>query len=120
MSLLGAAETYALLSVMTMTMFGQNPLGFVMPKRFGQSVVGNQAGQYWSGRGYVSLNEFWIDPNTAMSETWGNIKQNWGFGLLGMVGIPIGFRLGKKLARPAISRTNRLLGDVGLKGTVRL
>ena len=75
MSLLGAAETYALLSVMTMTMFGQNPLGFVMPKRFGQSVVGNQAGQYWSGRGYVSLNEFWIDPNTAMSETWGNINK---------------------------------------------
>jgi len=35
-----------------------------------------------------------------------------------MIAIPLVFKLGKKVARPALTRTRRLLKDAGLKGTV--
>jgi len=47
-----------------------------------------------------------------------NIKKNW-MSIAGqMIAIPIGFRIGKKLARPALTRTRALLKQAGLKGTV--
>jgi len=35
-----------------------------------------------------------------------------------MIAIPLAFKFGKKLARPALTRTRKLLKDAGLKGTV--
>jgi hypothetical protein len=49
-----------------------------------------------------------------------NLKKNWMSGAMQMVLIPMGFRLGKALARPAISRTNRLLSKGGIAKTVKL
>jgi len=47
-----------------------------------------------------------------------NLKKNWMMMAGQMILIPAGFRIGKKLARPALTRTRRLLKDAGLKGTV--
>jgi hypothetical protein len=49
-----------------------------------------------------------------------NLNENWGKGIAGMILIPLGFRVGKQIARPAISRTNRLLGKAGIANTVKV
>jgi hypothetical protein len=47
-----------------------------------------------------------------------NLKKNWASMAGQMILIPASFRIGKKLARPALTRTRKLLKDAGLKGTV--
>ena len=49
-----------------------------------------------------------------------NLKDNWMTGVTGMILIPLGFKFGKQIARPAISRTNRLLNKSGVGSTVKL
>ncbi len=49
-----------------------------------------------------------------------NLKSNWVKGATQMVLIPMAFRFGKKLGRPAITRTNRLLNQAGIGSTVKL
>jgi hypothetical protein len=47
-----------------------------------------------------------------------NIKANWMPLAASMIGIPIGFKLAKKIGRPVLTRTRKMLKDAGLKGTV--
>ena len=49
-----------------------------------------------------------------------NLRQNWVMGATAMVTIPLAFRLGKQLARPAISRVNALLRKAGVASTVKV
>jgi len=41
-------------------------------------------------------------------------------GVSGMILIPLGFKFGKQIARPAISKTNRLLSRAGISSTVKV
>ena len=47
-----------------------------------------------------------------------NLGKNWMSLAASMVTIPVGFRFAKKLGRPVLTRTRRLLKDAGLKGTI--
>jgi len=49
-----------------------------------------------------------------------NLKKNWLNAAGMMILIPVGFKFGKQLGRPAISRTNRLLNKAGVGSTVKL
>jgi len=49
-----------------------------------------------------------------------NLRQNWVMGATQMVTIPLAFRIGKQLARPAISRVNALLRKAGVASTVKV
>jgi len=119
-----------LLNAITQGAFRTSPYEFLMtPKGFDK--IGADGGQT------ISLPE--ILKFGASSSAYGKIgslgeavKSNLGFndGVSGnrpnkwvsvagqMVLIPMGFRLGKKLARPALTRTRALLKQAGLKGTV--
>jgi len=117
-SLIGLAETLALANVVTQTMFRTNPVQFLM---------GDKAG-YASGTASISLKEL-FKPNQHSSgnstyDTMEVIKRNvenqWVSGAVQMVTIPLIVRLGKGIARPAISKTNRLLNKTGIGSTVKL
>ena len=118
-SILGLAETAMLLNVATQTMFRLNPLEFV---------VGNNSYMTGSGTSAVSLKElFKSNQHSSGAATYDtlevikrNFKSQWFSGALQMAVIPIGFKFGKSLARPAISRTNRLLNKSGVGTTVKL
>lgn len=47
-----------------------------------------------------------------------NAKKNWIPLTASMIGIPLGFRFAKKIGRPVLTRTRKMLKDAGLKGTV--
>ena len=48
----------------------------------------------------------------------GNRSMQWAMVAGQMITIPLAFRLGKKLAKPAITRTRRILTQTGLRSTV--
>jgi len=123
-SLIGAAETYMLLNVASQTVFGNDLVSFVMGKDGGGSssfklnireiMGGGTAGVYGASATRAGIEQ------SALGVMTYNLKKNWLTGAAKMVMIPIGFRLGKALARPAISRTNRLLSKGGIAKTVKL
>ena len=117
-SVIGLAETYMLTNVATQTLFRTNPIQFMTSKAESGSTV-------------ITLNElinpkgrFYNNPTTGQSTRtdyiMNNIRNNWVKGLMGMVLIPLGFKLGRNVAKPAISRSNRLLGKAGIGNTVKL
>jgi hypothetical protein len=120
-SVIGLAETYLLMNAATQTMFRTSPVQFL---------VGKPA----SGSATITLSElispagrFYNNPDipgsgTAPRTTYimRNIKAQWTTGLTQMVMIPLAFRLGKAVAKPAISRTNRLLAKGNIANTVKL
>jgi hypothetical protein len=127
-SILGVAETYMLASVATQTLFNLNALEFVM---------GQQGAPSWGvgqGQNKIGLKELFdrnqYQGNTKMGGIGGmkattqvikeNLNANWGKGVAGMILIPLGFRVGKQVAKPAITRTNRLLGKAGVANTVKV
>lgn len=127
-SILGVAETYMLASVATQTLFNMNAAEFVM---------GAPGAPSWgTGAGYnkIGLKELFSRTQYQGNNKMGgigsqrptmdlikeNLNENWGKGLAGMILIPLGFRVGKQVARPAISRTNRLLGKAGVANTVKV
>jgi len=116
-SLLGLAETFALANVATQTLFKSNPVTFI---------AGNTRGGTASGADSLSIMEIFGQLSSANTSSFPmkiirkNLAANWVTGVAGMVLIPIGFRVGKALARPAISKTNRLLGKVGISKTVKV
>ena len=122
-SLLGVAETYMLVNVATQTMFNIDPYGFLVGKS--SSGYGSIASpRPASGYSVISIKEL-FDGSMAGSRTqWEqitqNLKTNWAKGAAGMVLIPLGFRMAKALARPAINRTNRLLMKSGVGRTVKV
>jgi len=110
-SLLNVAETYALANVATQTVFNATPITFL---------TGNTASGVASGVNAVSLKEIFARPEFIGKVVQKNIRSNWMMGVAGMVLIPIGFRIGKAVARPAISKANRMLGKVGISKTVKV
>jgi len=127
-SLIGAAETFMLLNVATQTVFNNDLASFVMGRDGGggnsfkiniKEVFGQGGGVGGSGIYAPSAASAGI-PATVLGVMGRNLKKNWINGAMQMVLIPIGFRLGKSLARPAISRTNRLLAKGGIAKTVKL
>jgi hypothetical protein len=118
-SILGMAETYALLNVASQTAFNTNVVEFLTSKHV-------------SGSSKITLNElmkgnqyFYDRPEIAGVQGAGyyvmeNLKSNWLKGATQMVLIPMAFRFGKNLARPAITRTNRLLNQARIGSTVKL
>jgi len=123
-SILGLAETYMLLNVGTQALFNASPVQFVMGDP-GAS-MGLTGVQNISLKELFKANQGSSKPGSASSmynttniiKT--NFEANWGTALAGMILIPIGFRLAKAVARPAISKTNRLLNKSGIGKTVKL
>jgi hypothetical protein len=127
-SLVNTAETIMLANVATQTLFNTNAYEFI---------VGNQAGMTARGVQAISLREL-FQPNQATYTTRQmggasttvnlttfdavktNLAANWMTGVAGMILIPLGFKFGKQIARPAISRTNRLLKKAGISSTVKV
>ena len=118
-SLIGLAETFALANVVTQTMFKTNPVQFF---------TGDNAAMTAAGTANISLRElFRANQHSSGSDTYStmnvikrNVEQQWVNGAIQMVLIPVGFKLAKGIARPAISRTNRLLNKSGVGSTVKL
>lgn len=123
-SLIGLAETYMLMNVASKTVFNNDLVSFVMGKDGGggssfklnirEVLGGGTAGVYAPTAANAGIEQ------SALGVMGYNLKKNWLNGAIQMVMIPIGFRLGKALARPAISRTNRLLSKGGIAKTVKL
>jgi len=135
-SVLGLAETYMLTSVATKTLFNVDAIEFVMgnpanPKGVwgftaGQNKIGLRElfnmKQYTTATGNKATG-YGLQGGASVSTTSvikENIQANMFSGIAGMVLIPLGFRIGKSLARPAISRANRLLTNVGVGRTVKV
>ena len=111
-SLLNVAETYALTNVATQTFFNTNPYTFL---------VGDRTNRAASGRSAISVKElFGSNSATNVKQVQTNMANNWMMGVGGMILIPLFFRVGKAVARPAISKANRMLGKVGISKTVKV
>ena len=127
-SLINTAETIMLANVATQTLFNVNAYEFI---------VGNQAGMTARGANAISLREmFQANQASYTSRAMGgatttvnlttfdaikaNLAQNYMTGIAGMVLIPLGFKFGKQIARPAINKTNRLLSKAGVSSTVKV
>jgi len=122
-SVLGVAETVALSNVATQTLFNVNAWDFV------------QGGNNFGNANAITLREL-MNPQQSSTRRVGNqsityaqdtmslvqqnLQNNWIMGATQMVTIPLAFRIGKQLARPAISRVNALLRKAGVASTVRL
>lgn len=124
-SVIGLAETYLLLNATTQALFRNNPYEFLVGKRDGASAQGSAK---------ITLSElidpsgrFYNNPNIPGSGTMPrstyimqNIKKQWVGTAISFVMIPLAFRFGKALARPAITRTNNLLKKGKIANTVKL
>jgi len=116
-SLIGLAETFALANVATQTFFNANPVTFL---------VGNTSSGVASGINNLSIREIFMMMSKSSTSSMPmkiirkNVASNWVTGIAGMVLIPVGFRIGKALARPAITKTNALLGKVGISKTIKV
>ena len=129
-SLLGVAETVALSNVATQTLFNVNAYDFLM------------GGSNFQGANAITLREL-FNPTQATGQRMAtyqggkitgstpimanttsliqqNLQANWMTGAIGMVTIPLAFKFGKQIARPAISRVNRLLSKAGVSSTVKV
>lgn len=123
-SLIGLAETYMLLNVASQTVMNNDLASFVMGKDGGGSssfklnikeiLGGGTAGVYGPTAANAGI------AQSALGVMGHNLKKNWVTGAWQMILIPIGFKVGKSLARPALSRTNRLLNKTGIGSTVKL
>jgi hypothetical protein len=121
-SILGLAETYMLLNVATQALFNASPVQFVMgDPGSSMSLTGTQnislKELFQTSQGPRGTTNSMYDTTNIIKT---NFEANWGTALAGMILIPIGFRFGKAIARPAISKTNRLLNKSGMGSTVKL
>jgi hypothetical protein len=122
-SILKTAEAIALANVATQTLFNVNPVEFV---------IGNDKGMTAKGLNAISMRELFQQMQTGgnvlgragsgsttaiISQ---NLKANAVNGVIGMILVPAGFRVGKQLAKPAINSINNVLKNLRLSGTVRL
>ena len=129
-SILGVAETVALSNVATQTLFNTNAYDFLMGgsnfqganqitlrELFNpQQATGQRMATYQGGKITGSTP---VMANT-MSIVQSNLQSNWMNGAIQMVTIPLAFRFGKQLARPAISKVNALLRKAGVASTVKV
>ena len=129
-SLINTAETLVLANVATQTMFNVNVADFLMGgAAFGapnqitarelfsatQSVAIPTGRPQFGGQGGVVRG---ATPTTDIIMN--NIKSNAVTGIAGMLLVPLAFKVGKRVGRPVISRTNRLLNKSGIGSTVKL
>lgn len=128
-SVISLAETFALANVATQAMFNTTPIGFLTGVNREGQAEGGFYGYGW-GQRVITLRELIENPfspqvtaggkQSQLSLVGSNLKQNGLEAAVKMAIIPVVFRLGKNLARPAISRTNRLLNKTGIGSTVKL
>ena len=118
-SVLGVAETVMLMNVATQAAFNTSAWQFLTSKtESGSDVI--TLGELMNPKG-----RFYNNPSIPGSESGAShyIMQNlrnW-LGAAGMmIVIPLGFRFGKQLAKPAISRANRLLTKGKIAQTVKI
>ena len=127
-SILGVAETVALSNVATQTLFNVNAYDFLMGgSTFGtgnqitirELMKPEQVTGYRQGTASGRIVRVENTENT-FSIVQSNLQANWMTGAVQMVTIPLAFRLGKQLARPAINKVNALLRQVGVASTVKV
>jgi len=138
-SLLGLAETVALTNVVTQTAFNVNAIEFLTAKH-GQvggrafygtgnqitlrelfspnQVTGGQSGPAQGGR-MQGTSIVATTANTA-DIVMNNLKENALSGVLGMITVPLTFKLIKNFGRPAISKINATLRKAGIASTVKV
>ena len=136
-SLLGLAETVALANVATQTAFNVNAVDFLTAKHNtvgGQAVFGRGdqitlrelfspqqvtgfSSQQQTGRMQSSLMPTFTGTTEIIMN---NIKTNAVSGVIGMITVPLTFKLVKNLGRPAISKINATLRKAGVASTVRV
>jgi len=131
-SLLNVAETVALSNVATQTLFNVNAYDFIVGgSQFGagnaitirelmnpSQVTGYTTGMAGSGASARRISV--AQSQSTMSLVQANLSENWITGVVGMVTIPLGFRVAKQLGRPAISKINSLLRKAGVSSTVKV
>ena len=128
-SILGIAETVALSNVATQTLFNVNAYDFLTGsgENFGranqitlrelmlpQQLTGYRQGQ--AGNRITTIAEYDSTYNIVTE----NLKENWMTGAVGMIAVPLTFKFGKALAKPAISRVNSLLRKAGIASTIKV
>ena len=129
-SILGVAETIALSNVATQTLFNVNAYDFIvggnnfggqnqvtLRELFNPMQAGMASTIQLQGGGYTRTTSAGKNTPSVIQE---NLKANWIQGTIGMVTIPLAFRIGKQLSRPAISRVNALLRKAGVASTVKV
>lgn len=130
-SILGVAETVALSNVATQTLFNVNAYDFLMGgSNFATAnqitlrelFNPTQATQLSTGQNLGGLGGQRVitGQTSTTSIIQSNLQANWMSGAIQMVTIPLAFRFGKQLARPAISRINSLLRKAGVASTVKV
>jgi hypothetical protein len=128
-SLLGVAETVALSNVATQTLFNVNAYDFIVGSgtNFGRGdqLTLRELMNPTQMTGYSQVNVGNRIQNRevhtgTMSLVQANLKENWLMGAVGMVTIPLGFRVAKQLGRPAIAKINALLRKAGVASTVKV
>jgi len=128
-SLLNVAETVALSNVATQTLFNVNAYDFIVGSGTnfgrGEQLTLRELMSPTQVTGYSQVNvgnRIQNREQTAgtMSLVQANLKENWLMGAVGMVTIPLGFRVAKQLGRPAISKMNALLRKAGIASTVKV
>jgi len=128
-SLLNVAETVALSNVATQTLFNVNAYDFIVGSGVnfgrGDQLTLRELMSPTQVTGYSQVNvgnRIQNREQTAgtMSLVQANLKENWLTGAVGMVTIPLGFRVAKQLGRPAISKMNALLRKAGIASTVKV
>ena len=136
-SLLGLAETVALANVATQTAFNVNAVDFLTAKHStisGQAVFGrgdqitlrelfnpSQITGFQQQQQPGRLSTSTVPTFTGTTEIiMNNIKTNAVSGVIGMITVPLTFKLVKNLGRPAISKINATLRKAGVASTVRV
>ncbi len=115
---MGLAETYMLINLMSQGIMGTDVMNFFMNKGSGWRQSGDPHGDIVTLRELFGAHEnYGKSAGAAMRK---NLQKNWPMLLAGSILIPAGFRVGKTLARPALSRANRLLNKSGIGKTVKL
>jgi hypothetical protein len=128
-SILGVAETVALSNVATQTLFNTNAYDFLMGgSSFGAAnqitirelMNPTQSVRIGTGQQGLGGQQYVTGSQSTMSLVQANLQANWMNGAIQMVTIPLAFRFGKQLARPAINKVNALLRKAGVASTVKV
>jgi len=125
-SALGVLETVMLMNVVTETIFNNSIWGFfsntqtITPGKSNSTIV-TLAEVFKPTAGVFGPSATKLGIAQNLGGVVGlNFRRNWMMGAAGMILIPISFRVGKALARPAISKTNQLLNKAGVGSTIKL
>jgi len=123
-SMIGLAETYLLMNVATQAMFRTNPVNFLVGEPLaGSANITLREILTPQGKGF---DRFYDNPSIGAGELGAgtyimrNIRANGFNAAIQFVTIPLAFKFGKEIAKPAISRTNRLLAKGNIANTVKL